>query len=89
MADYRALGRSSRATLRTTTLLFAALIPFISASSASPNAAAKADRVAANAEALLLLPSGGAIGLSLAHTLKDQGAGEILKEIFDTVRPEA
>ena len=30
-----------------------------------------------------------AIGLSLAHTLKDQGAGEILKEIFDTVRPEA
>jgi hydroxymethylbilane synthase len=29
------------------------------------------------------------IGLSLAHTLKDQGAGEILKEIFDTVRPEA
>ena len=58
MADYRALGRSSRATLRTTTLLFAALI---SASSASPNTAAT---LAATAEALLLLPSGGAVGLS-------------------------
>ena len=53
MADYRALGRSSRATLRTTTLLFAALIP----SSASTNAAA-------TAEALLLLPSGGAVAFS-------------------------
>ena len=53
MTDYRALGRYSRATLRTTTLLFAALIP----SSASTNAAA-------TAEALLLLPSGGAVGLS-------------------------
>ena len=30
-----------------------------------------------------------AIGISLANTLKGQGAGEILKEIFDTVRPEA
>ena len=30
-----------------------------------------------------------AIGVSLANTLKGQGAGEILKEIFDTVRPEA
>ena len=30
-----------------------------------------------------------AIGIALANTLKGQGAGEILKEIFDTVRPEA
>ncbi len=29
------------------------------------------------------------IGISLANTLKGQGAGEILQEIFDTVRPEA
>ena len=30
-----------------------------------------------------------AIGTELANMLKAQGAGEILKEIFDTVRPEA
>ena len=30
-----------------------------------------------------------AIGIALANTLKGQGAGEILKEIFETVRPEA
>jgi hydroxymethylbilane synthase len=30
-----------------------------------------------------------AIGIALAHTLKEQGAGEILEEIFATVRPEA
>jgi hydroxymethylbilane synthase len=30
-----------------------------------------------------------AIGIALAHTLKAQGAGEILEEIFATVRPEA
>ena len=30
-----------------------------------------------------------AIGMALAHTLKAQGAGEILEEIFATVRPEA
>ncbi|MEB3201187.1 MAG: hydroxymethylbilane synthase [Synechococcus sp.] len=30
-----------------------------------------------------------AIGVALAHTLKVQGAGEILEEIFATVRPEA
>ncbi len=30
-----------------------------------------------------------AIGVTLAHTLKAQGAGEILGEIFATVRPEA
>ena len=30
-----------------------------------------------------------AIGIALAKTLKGRGAGEILKEIFDTVRPEA
>jgi hydroxymethylbilane synthase len=30
-----------------------------------------------------------AIGVALAHTLKAQGAGEILEEIFATVRPEA
>ena len=30
-----------------------------------------------------------AIGIALATTLKEQGAGEILQEIFDTVRPEA
>ncbi|WP_413442410.1 hydroxymethylbilane synthase [Synechococcus sp. MIT S1220] len=29
------------------------------------------------------------IGTSLAHTLKAQGAGEILQKIFDEVRPEA
>jgi hydroxymethylbilane synthase len=30
-----------------------------------------------------------AIGMALAHRLRDQGAGEILEEIFATVRPEA
>jgi hydroxymethylbilane synthase len=30
-----------------------------------------------------------AIGITLAHTLRQQGAGEILEEIFATVRPEA
>ena len=30
-----------------------------------------------------------AIGINLANTLKGRGAGDILKEIFDTVRPEA
>jgi hydroxymethylbilane synthase len=30
-----------------------------------------------------------AIGVALAHTLREQGAGEILEEIFATVRPEA
>jgi hydroxymethylbilane synthase len=30
-----------------------------------------------------------AIGIALAHTLKQQGAGEILEEIFASVRPEA
>jgi hydroxymethylbilane synthase len=30
-----------------------------------------------------------AIGIALAHTLRAQGAGEILEEIFATVRPEA
>ena len=30
-----------------------------------------------------------AIGIALANTLKQQGAGEILQEIFDAVRPEA
>jgi hydroxymethylbilane synthase len=30
-----------------------------------------------------------AIGMALEHTLKAQGAGEILEEIFATVRPEA
>ena len=30
-----------------------------------------------------------AIGIALANILKQQGAGEILQEIFDTVRPEA
>ncbi|HJL68241.1 MAG TPA: hydroxymethylbilane synthase, partial [Prochlorococcaceae cyanobacterium Gl_MAG_24] len=30
-----------------------------------------------------------AIGKELAETLKSQGAGEILQEIFDEVRPEA
>ena len=30
-----------------------------------------------------------ATGMALAHTLKAQGAGEILEEIFATVRPEA
>ena len=30
-----------------------------------------------------------AIGIALANTMKGQGAGEILKEIFETVRPEA
>jgi hydroxymethylbilane synthase len=30
-----------------------------------------------------------AIGIALAHALKAQGAGEILEEIFATVRPEA
>ena len=30
-----------------------------------------------------------AIGVALAHKLKEQGAGEILEEIFATVRPEA
>ncbi len=30
-----------------------------------------------------------ALGVQLAGKLKDQGAGEILQEIFDTVRPEA
>ena len=29
------------------------------------------------------------IGLALANTLKQQGAGEILQEIFEAVRPEA
>ena len=29
------------------------------------------------------------IGIALAHTLKQQGAGEILEEIFASVRPEA
>ena len=28
------------------------------------------------------------IGIDLANTLKEQGAGEILQEIFDQVRPE-
>ena len=30
-----------------------------------------------------------AIGIALAGTLKQQGAGEILQKIFDEVRPEA
>ncbi len=30
-----------------------------------------------------------ALGIALAHRLKDQGAGEILQEIFASVRPEA
>ena len=30
-----------------------------------------------------------AIGIALANTLKSQGAGEILQEIFESVRPEA
>jgi hydroxymethylbilane synthase len=30
-----------------------------------------------------------AIGVTLAHRLKDQGAGAILDEIFASVRPEA
>jgi len=30
-----------------------------------------------------------AIGIALAETLRAQGAGEILEEIFATVRPEA
>jgi hydroxymethylbilane synthase len=30
-----------------------------------------------------------AIGMALAHRLRDQGAGDILEEIFATVRPEA
>ena len=30
-----------------------------------------------------------ALGIALAHKLKEQGAGEILEEIFATVRPEA
>jgi hydroxymethylbilane synthase len=30
-----------------------------------------------------------AIGIALAHNLREQGAGEILEEIFATVRPEA
>ncbi|MGB1416438.1 MAG: hydroxymethylbilane synthase [Synechococcus sp.] len=30
-----------------------------------------------------------AIGIALANTLKAQGAGDILKEIFETMRPEA
>ena len=30
-----------------------------------------------------------AIGVALAHRLRAQGAGEILEEIFATVRPEA
>jgi hydroxymethylbilane synthase len=30
-----------------------------------------------------------AIGLALAHVLRAQGAGEILEEIFASVRPEA
>jgi hydroxymethylbilane synthase len=30
-----------------------------------------------------------AIGIALAHKLREQGAGEILEEIFATVRPEA
>lgn len=30
-----------------------------------------------------------AIGIALAHTLKARGAGEILEEIFASVRPEA
>ena len=30
-----------------------------------------------------------AIGIALAHALRAQGAGEILEEIFATVRPEA
>ena len=30
-----------------------------------------------------------ALGIDLAHKLKAQGAGEILEEIFATVRPEA
>jgi hydroxymethylbilane synthase len=30
-----------------------------------------------------------AIGIALAHALKQQGAGEILEEIFASVRPEA
>jgi hydroxymethylbilane synthase len=30
-----------------------------------------------------------AIGIALAHTLKQQGAWEILEEIFASVRPEA
>ena len=29
------------------------------------------------------------IGLELAKVLKSKGAGEILQEIFDSVRPEA
>jgi hydroxymethylbilane synthase len=29
------------------------------------------------------------IGIALAHMLKQQGAGEILEEIFASVRPEA
>ena len=30
-----------------------------------------------------------AIGVELANAMKAQGAGEILKEIFETMRPEA
>jgi hydroxymethylbilane synthase len=30
-----------------------------------------------------------AIGIALAEALRSQGAGEILEEIFATVRPEA
>ena len=30
-----------------------------------------------------------AIGIALAHKLRDQGAGEILEAIFASVRPEA
>ncbi|MFZ9947878.1 MAG: hydroxymethylbilane synthase, partial [Vulcanococcus sp.] len=30
-----------------------------------------------------------ASGIALAHALRAQGAGEILEEIFATVRPEA
>jgi hydroxymethylbilane synthase len=30
-----------------------------------------------------------ALGITLAHKLREQGAGEILEEIFATVRPEA
>ena len=37
----------------------------------------------------LVDPIAEAIGIALANTLKGQGAGEILKEIFETVRPEA
>jgi hydroxymethylbilane synthase len=30
-----------------------------------------------------------AIGIAIAHRLREQGAGEILEEIFASVRPEA